>query len=109
MGQANLTNLSGHTSASIPAGLVNNLPEGIQVIGRHYADGDVIAACAAFERLKPWNDAYQICKAASCLIPAFDGAIFSLDWREALWARFYTGAPRRPRQSIGQYKIVKRA
>ena len=46
---------------------------------------------------------------ATCLILAFDGAIFSLDWREALWARFYTGAPRRQRQSVEQYKIVKRA
>ncbi|MGO7755512.1 cytochrome c maturation protein CcmE, partial [Rhizobium ruizarguesonis] len=27
----------------------------------------------------------------NCLIPAFDGALFSLEWREALWARFYTG------------------
>lgn len=27
------------------------------------------------------------------LIPVFDGAIFSDDWREALWDRFYTGAP----------------
>ncbi|MBB2701530.1 UNVERIFIED_ORG: hypothetical protein GGE63_006079 [Rhizobium esperanzae] len=34
-----------------------------------------------------------------CLVPAFDGAIFSLAWREALWAVFYTGAPRRQRQS----------
>ena len=46
---------------------------------------------------------------ATCLILAFDGAIFSLDWREALWARFYTGAPRRQRQSVERYKIVKRA
>jgi hypothetical protein len=28
---------------------------------------------------------------ARCLIPAFDGALFSLEWREALWARFYDG------------------
>ncbi|WP_318030276.1 cytochrome c maturation protein CcmE [Rhizobium ruizarguesonis] len=45
----------------------------------------------------------------NCLIRAFDGALFSLEWREALWARFYTGAPRRQRQSVEQYKIVKRA
>ena len=25
-----------------------------------------------------------------CLIPDFDGAIFSLEWKEALWDRFYT-------------------
>ena len=29
-----------------------------------------------------------------CLIPGFDGAFFSLDWKDALWARFSTAAPR---------------
>ncbi len=28
-----------------------------------------------------------------CLIPDFDGAIFSVEWNGALWARFCTGAP----------------
>ena len=28
-----------------------------------------------------------------CLIPDFDGAIFSLEWGDALWARFFTAAP----------------
>jgi len=44
-----------------------------------------------------------------CLIPGFDGAIFSHEWKEALWARFYMGAPRRQRRSVEQYKIAKRA
>jgi hypothetical protein len=44
-----------------------------------------------------------------CLIPSFDGAIFSKEWKEALWARFSTAAPPRQRQSVEQYKIVKRA
>ena len=30
----------------------------------------------------------------SCLIPWFDGAILSQEWKEALWAKFVTGAPR---------------
>jgi hypothetical protein len=38
--------------------------------------------------------------APSCLIPGFDGAIFSLEWKEALWARYFTAAPRRLRQSV---------
>lgn len=46
---------------------------------------------------------------SNCLIPGFDGAIFSHEWREALWARFYMEAPQRQRQSVEQYKIVKRA
>src|SRR6056297_4355242 len=29
-----------------------------------------------------------------CLIPWFDGAILSQEWKEALWAKFVTGAPR---------------
>ncbi|WP_271180303.1 hypothetical protein, partial [Paracoccus kondratievae] len=34
-----------------------------------------------------------ICKMAArarCLIPRFDGAILSQEWKEALWARFVT-------------------
>jgi transposase-like protein len=27
------------------------------------------------------------------LIPDFDGAFFSIEWKEVLWARFYTAAP----------------
>jgi hypothetical protein len=44
-----------------------------------------------------------------CLIPDFDGAIFSLEWKEALWDRFCMEAPQRLRQSVEQYRIVKRA
>ena len=31
------------------------------------------------------------------------------EWKDTLWAKFYTGAPARQRQSVEQYKIVKRA
>jgi amidase len=55
-----LTNFSGHPSASIPAGLVDGLPVGMQIIGRRGADVDVLAASAAFERVRPWTDAYRI-------------------------------------------------
>ena len=37
------------------------LPVGMQIIGRRYADADVLAASAAFERLRPWQDTYRIC------------------------------------------------
>lgn len=43
-----------------------------------------------------------------CLVPAFDGALFSQEWKDALWARFFMGAPARQRRSVERYNIVKR-
>jgi amidase len=56
-----LANFTGHPAASVPAGLSDGLPVGMQLIGRRYADGDVLAAAAAIERVRPWKDAYRIC------------------------------------------------
>lgn len=57
------TNFSGHPSASIPAGLVDKkYPVGMQLIGKRYADDDVITASAEFERVRPWQHIYEICK-----------------------------------------------
>ncbi len=47
--------------------------------------------------------------APKCLVPDFDGAIFSAEWKEALWSRYSTEAPARLRQSVERYSIVKRA
>jgi amidase len=58
-----LTNFSGHPSCSVPAGLSSGLPIGMQLIGRHRADNDVLAAAAAFERVRPWQNDYRICDA----------------------------------------------
>src|SRR5271166_3134059 len=44
-----------------------------------------------------------------CFVLHFDGAVFSSDSKDALWDRFYTGAPRRRRRSVERYNIVKRA
>jgi amidase/aspartyl-tRNA(Asn)/glutamyl-tRNA(Gln) amidotransferase subunit A len=33
----------------------------MQIVGRRYADSDVLAASAAFERLRPWHDTYRAC------------------------------------------------
>ena len=41
-----------------------------------------------------------------CLVPGFDGAFLSSDLKDALWARFFMGAPRRQRRSVERYNIV---
>jgi amidase/aspartyl-tRNA(Asn)/glutamyl-tRNA(Gln) amidotransferase subunit A len=58
-----LINFTGNPAATIPAGFAaGNLPVGMQIVGRRFADGDVLAASAAFERLRPWAQSYKLCQ-----------------------------------------------
>jgi amidase/aspartyl-tRNA(Asn)/glutamyl-tRNA(Gln) amidotransferase subunit A len=58
-----LINFIGYPAASVPAGIAENgLPVGMQIVGRRYADADVIAASAEFERRRPWIDTYRLCR-----------------------------------------------
>ncbi|MFD6293376.1 amidase [Streptomyces sp. NPDC060235] len=48
-------NLTGQPAISVPAGFTRDgLPVGLQITGRHLADGQVLRVAAAFERAAPW-------------------------------------------------------
>jgi aspartyl-tRNA(Asn)/glutamyl-tRNA(Gln) amidotransferase subunit A len=48
-------NLTGHPAVSIPSGFTRDgLPTGLQIVGRWWADLDVLRVAAAFEQARPW-------------------------------------------------------
>lgn len=47
-------NISGNPAVSIPAGLVDGVPVGLQVIGRHHEDAALLDLALAAERAMPW-------------------------------------------------------
>ncbi|MDQ3151049.1 MAG: amidase [Actinomycetota bacterium] len=50
-------NMTQQPAASVPCGWsAAGLPIGLQVVGPRHADDRVLAACAAFERARPWAD-----------------------------------------------------
>jgi len=49
-------NMTDHPAASVPAGFVDGVPVGLQVVGPRFGDETVIAAASALEELRPWAD-----------------------------------------------------
>jgi len=47
-------NMSGNPVVSVPAGLVDGLPVGMQIVGPRHSDALVLALAARFEELRPW-------------------------------------------------------
>jgi aspartyl-tRNA(Asn)/glutamyl-tRNA(Gln) amidotransferase subunit A len=47
-------NLYGNPAISVPAGTIDGLPVGIQLIGRHHAEGLLLDLAGVLERERPW-------------------------------------------------------
>jgi aspartyl-tRNA(Asn)/glutamyl-tRNA(Gln) amidotransferase subunit A len=47
-------NLSGHPVVSVPMGMVDGAPVGMQIVARRHQDALALAVAAAFERARPW-------------------------------------------------------
>lgn len=47
--------ITGHPAMSIPCGLVDGLPVGLMLVGKHYAEGTIYQAAAAFEASVDWH------------------------------------------------------
>ncbi len=47
--------ITGHPAMSVPCGLVDGLPVGLMLIGKHYAESTIYQAAAAFEASGDWR------------------------------------------------------
>lgn len=48
-------NIAGVPAISVPAGFVNGLPVGMQIIGKHFAEETLLHLAYAFEQATPWH------------------------------------------------------
>jgi aspartyl-tRNA(Asn)/glutamyl-tRNA(Gln) amidotransferase subunit A len=48
-------NLAGLPGMSIPAGLVDGLPVGLQLVGNHFQEGRLLAAAHQFQQATDWH------------------------------------------------------
>ena len=59
-------NMTRQPAISVPAGWSDEgLPVGLQIVGRPLADGQVLAAAAAYEQARPWGDRWPDMEAYS--------------------------------------------
>jgi aspartyl-tRNA(Asn)/glutamyl-tRNA(Gln) amidotransferase subunit A len=61
----NIVNLSGYCAASVPAGFHNEMPVGLQIIGRPGDEARVLQAARILEIQRPWTDARPPCAVPS--------------------------------------------
>lgn len=52
-------NFTGHPAASVPAGMADGMPVGMQLVGRRFEEATVLAAAAAIEDIRPWRHWYS--------------------------------------------------
>ena len=50
-----ISNIYGNPAVSIPAGTVNGLPVGLQVLARHHRDAELFDVGLAYEREIGWD------------------------------------------------------
>jgi len=55
LGNTAAQDITGHPAMSIPCGLVDGLPVGLMLVGKHYAEGTIYQAAAAFEAAVDWR------------------------------------------------------
>ncbi|MEC5344934.1 amidase, partial [Brenneria populi] len=47
--------ITGHPAMSVPCGMVDDLPVGMMLVGRHFAESTIYQAAAAFESVGDWR------------------------------------------------------
>ncbi|KTC62524.1 amidase [Pseudomonas fluorescens ABAC62] len=57
IGNASAQDITGHPAMSIPCGMVDGLPVGLMLVAKHYAEGTIYQAAAAFEAAVDWKNA----------------------------------------------------
>lgn len=83
-------NLTGQPAMSVPMGLVDGLPIGLQIVGGRWADDEVLRAAAAWEQAYPWTGAVTVAGATGIdpdVLEAVRAAVLSGASRVELDAR----------------------